>query len=531
MEFFTASDIKHFGQIAGKTYRSYRKRDTDARDIIKKSVWSKTQYWADQVEQRLNQKYRVDFKMIWSQRGLENGQQVSTFKPYTWARFYKIQDANKDIYFTIGVDGPSERLIIKLDYQRRGETTLSQDQTQMCHQVLRPDLERYWISLSLADLNQNVTSWDALLTRTISGIHEFESAYDNVIKQVWPNEVRLARIAYNTMNWLCPSGAYGKSSNPDNHEAKYGYGYEEWLLDFGKRIDDHHYGFLEPVRTNLNAYQGQTFNVWLYAINAITKERFWVGFIRNMQVLTRDQVETAWTHYERKGWLDEMRQQINHVAPEEHDFSDHIGNAIFNIRFKPEETIIYPEPIKVDVNSPVMGYRRYTFIRSQNVVLPEIAHEEKFDFTAGEHGRGNGLTTATYDRNPKTILLERQHSILSYNLYQHLSTVYGKENIGTENRTSYNTVIDLVRCNGDDYYFYEIKIYPSLKQCIREAVGQLLEYSYWPTGRLAKELIIVTVLPANQEVKDYMNNLRLTLGLPIFYQQFALSKMELEDKV
>lgn len=531
MEFFTVDDVEQLALIAGNTYHSQDQTDIQKREKIKQGAWGKTKHWADLLRKQLGNKYRVDFKMIWSQRGWENGTRVSKFKTYTWARVYKAQDANKDIYYTIGVDGPSERLIIKLDYQRQGRTTLSEHQAQRCHQLLRPDQEHYWISLTLADLQQDVTSWEMLIDKTMSVLREYDSVYDNVVKQVWQNKVRLARVAYNTLNWMCLSGAYGKSTNLNNHEAKYGYGYEEWLLDFGKRLDGYHYGFLEPVRTPQNAHQGETFDVWLYTINSATKERFWIGFIRNVQVLMPDQIEVAWNQYEVNGWLDEMRQQINSIEPDQHDFSGHIGKAIFNVRFKPEEATIYLEPIKVDTDSPVMTYQRYVFIDAQGVSLPEVAQEEQFEFNVGEHGTEDGITPSTYDRQAKTIQLAKEHRELSHKLYKHLVNVYGSDNVGTENRTLYNTAIDIVRRDGEDWCFYEIKTYSSLKKSIREAVGQLLEYSYWTTGQLAKELIIVTALPADIETRSYMNNLRSTLNLPIWYQQFDLSQNALSSKV
>ena len=530
MEFFTAADITFFHQIANHTYHSDQPEDVRKSEEVKKGVWNKTQEWANQIGAIVGDKYKIDFKKIWGQRGWDNGKQVSKFKRYTWARLYKPRDANKDIYYTIGVDGPSQRLIIKLDYQREGKTTLSGQQKKLCEQLLETNEERYWVSISLTDLQEDVNSWKTLIDKTVAILREYNAVYENVISQVWPNEVRLARIVYNTTNWICPSGSYGKSTNLANHEAQFGYGYEEWLLDYGKRINGYHYSFLEPIRTSQNAYAGKTYDIWLYTINSATKERFWVGFIRNVEVLTPKQVQDTWKTYQKNGWLDEMRGHITTIDPNQHDFSDYVGNAIFNIRFKPEEATIYPEPLRVDADSPVMGFQRYTFIQSQNAVLPEVAQEEQFNFKAGEHGSNGEAAPSSYDQQAKTIQLTKQHRSLSHKVYEYLVKTYGPENVGTENRTSYNTAIDIVRQDGEEQYFYELKTYPSLKQCIREAVGQLIEYSYWPTGQQAKKLIIVTALAADAETKAYMSNLRSALNIPIYYQQFDLSRNVLVEE-
>lgn len=525
MEFFNVDDIIYFSDIAGKTYRSNDVQSIQKREVIKNGVWGKTKQWADLLRIRLGKEYKVDFRMSWGQRGWENSERVSTFKRYTWARVYKAQDTNKDIYYTIGVDGLSKRLIIKLDYQRHGKTILTTDQAQRAHEFIRPDIEKYWVSIPIVDLDNKLTSWDVLLTKTVATIHDYSFFYDDVINQVWLNEVRLARVAYNTANWICPSGTYGKSTHPSTHEAKYGYGYEEWLFDFNKRIDGHHYAFLEPLRENI--YQGNTYDIWLYTINSKTKERFWVGHIRNVEVLTPDQIHHAWNEYNHNGWLDEMRQQINTVYIDQKDFSDYVGNAIFNARFRPEDANIYPELIKA-VDNAFKDLKHYKLYGIKNVILPEAVQEESFKFVAGEHRVGNNSALLAYDRQPKTIQLARQHSELSHKVYGYLVNMYGDYNVGTEILTPYNTAIDIVRRDGEDYYFYEIKTHPSLKQCIREALGQIIEYSYWPDQQIAKELVIVSSHPVTQQVKEYIANLRNRLKLPITYQQFVLSTNQLQ---
>ncbi|GAB3789845.1 hypothetical protein GCM10028818_59150 [Spirosoma horti] len=251
--------------------------------------------------------------------------------------------------------------------------------------------------------------------------------------------------------------------------------------------------------------------------------------MRNVQVLNSQQIEGAWDYYKEQSWLDEMRQQIANIDSTQIDFSNYVGEAIFNIRFKPEEVTIYSDPIKIGKENPVVSFQRYKFIGVQDVVVPEVMQEESFHFRTGEYGTSDRVLTSEYDRPAKTIQLAKQHNNLCQKLYKYLVSVYGSNNVGRENRTLYNTSIDIVRRDGTKLYFYEIKTYPSLKQNIREAIGQLLEYSYWPMGQLAHELIIVTELPADQETLDYIYNLRVRLNLPISYQQFDLSNNKLQE--
>jgi len=52
--------------------------------------------------------------------------------------------------------------------------------------------------------------------------------------------------------------------------------------------------------------------------------------------------------------------------------------------------------------------------------------------------------------------------------------------------------IDIVVKDKSDLIFYEIKTYPTLKTSIREAIGQLMEYSLWTNQKKAKQLVVIT---------------------------------------
>jgi len=61
---------------------------------------------------------------------------------------------------------------------------------------------------------------------------------------------------------------------------------------------------------------------------------------------------------------------------------------------------------------------------------------------------------------------------------------------------------------GSDYIYYEIKTGLSAQSCIREALGQLLEYSYWPGGQSADQLVIVGEPPLDDNARAYLETLR-----------------------
>ncbi|MFT5717972.1 MAG: hypothetical protein ACI9T7_002171 [Oleiphilaceae bacterium] len=80
----------------------------------------------------------------------------------------------------------------------------------------------------------------------------------------------------------------------------------------------------------------------------------------------------------------------------------------------------------------------------------------------------------------KKLNIRLKHNDYQELLYKELVIIHGKENVGTEVNVN-GTSIDLVVKKGEDkYWFYEIKTASTAKACIRQALGQIFEYSYWP---------------------------------------------------
>lgn len=122
-----------------------------------------------------------------------------------------------------------------------------------------------------------------------------------------------------------------------------------------------------------------------------------------------------------------------------------------------------------------------------------------------------------------------RHNKLGETLYSILETKYGKENIGSNIDTGRGTCIDIVVRVKKGLLYYEIKTGGDIKTCIRDAVGQLLEYSYWPGGTEAKSLIIVTENQMTPDAYQYLETLRERFSLPILHQRLDMKSKTLED--
>lgn len=350
------------------------------------------------------------------------------------------------------------------------------------------------------------------------------------------HEKRVARICWNTNGWIFPSGKEGKSRFKDSHEAKFGYGHEEWLFDIGKIIGGYHYGFLEPVRKQQQAFINNVFTIWLYTIDSDTKKRYWAGELFNVEVLTGEQADGIKKEYEKRGWLKEMGQQIKNSRANPKGFSNYKGIDLFNIRFKVADYKLNKPYTPLPKGHPVISQSRYSFGHFKGNYDVPLKEKSRFRFfppgEIPETITRRDIKTGTHTRKEQEVQIVYLHDAISRSLIFHLRKEYGKNNVTAEHPAGYDdNRIDIVVKTKKGLIFYEIKTYPSVRTSIRLALGQVLEYAMWPDHNKAKELIIVTPPSSEHEiVRKYMEHLRNTLHIPVYWQSFDAEKNILSDK-
>ncbi|SNC77640.1 hypothetical protein SAMN06265337_4239 [Hymenobacter gelipurpurascens] len=345
---------------------------------------------------------------------------------------------------------------------------------------------------------------------------------------------RIARLAWNSMGWMQPSGPSGKSTDSSTHEGKHGYGHEEWLFDTNRLLNGYHYGFLEPVRRNQQHHAGATFDVWLYTMNRDTKKRYWVGEITNLMVLTEEEAKEVEDQYRQNGWLAEMEREIKASGADESGFSHWKGVKLFNVKFMPEELVVNEPYIELAASHPVVEHSRYNFSIFKEAYQVTEDQEDDFAFmpsTATSSAGVSTLKTSTYLQPAKRKQIKFLHKLLSDELAAVLRIDYGAANVTQEHPGGYNsTSIDIVVNTGSGLTFYEIKTYPSVRVSIREALGQIMEYCYFHNKVKASTLVIVTHQDINLKTKQYLQHLRTTLKLPIYYQYFNRTTQTLSSR-
>lgn len=379
--------------------------------------------------------------------------------------------------------------------------------------------------ISVSDIEKIVDLFDYLLP-----------LYKYVQFGISQNEKRIARICWNDKDWLFPSGQEGKSKNIDTHEAKHGYGHEEWIFDTGKQIDSYHYGFLEPIGKQHQAFENKCYDVWLYTINNKTKQRYWIGEIKNLEVIDRTTSEEIKKEYIRKGWFKEMEQQIKRSGANSDGFSNWKGVDLFNVRYLPSNLMVNSPYYELPSDHPVRGLSRYAFaFYKEEFNLTEALEEETTIEPSGKmppEDKDGKVKKKKYRREEKAIEITFLHEAISKSLTAELKKEYGLKKVEREYNMQNGSKIDIVVWDNEDIIFYEIKTYPSLKASIREAIGQLMEYSLWTNQKRAQKLVVVTQPCLNfTQAKRYFQFLRDTYDLPIYYQSYDYENKILSELV
>jgi hypothetical protein len=344
------------------------------------------------------------------------------------------------------------------------------------------------------------------------------------------NEQRIARLAYNTNGWVLPSGFEGKSKSRESYEFKNGYAHEEWLLDLNKTINGYHYGFLEPINKNYSKYIGQVFDIYLFTINSFTNEKFWVGKLSNVEIIDEETSEKVKSAYIQKGWYKEMERDLEMQGLDSSKIGKWPGMHLFNLRFKTENFEKYPDNTYVQNDDPSISSFHYVLLHVNET--PKIEKQANGKFILGRCNPSRRFEGKKITKKIEERLVEYPfiHHQISKALEKTLKESY--DEVYPEHDTGFKTSVDLVGVKGKKIHFFEIKTYSDTRTCIRQAIGQLLEYCCYPDRCLADELYIVT--PHNikdEKLITYLKSLKKNIGVPIRYLAYNLEERKITQTI
>ena len=345
-------------------------------------------------------------------------------------------------------------------------------------------------------------------------------------------ETRIARMCWNSLGWVKPSGRKGKSTSK-SHEKIYGYGHEEWNFDSEKVIDGYKYGFLEAVQRNRDLYIGMIIDVMLYTVNSETKLKYWIGKLQDVEIIDRKESLSIYNQHKRNGWLEDMKNDLESLNLSNGLLNEYITKAeIFNIKFKFDNihNSIFEKPQPAKPNDPRLKGAWYVLYHLKDGQDSNLGLVTKpgFDFNSGS-------TTPTSEEEKKikktfeagTVEYVNRHDKIQNGFLKYLQNIYGVNNVRRE-CTSYGQArIDIVRETPDGPIFYEVKSYNHLSTSLRVALGQLFEYNFYPDVQNAIKIVLVSDLPPDNEFEKYIIHLNKFIKIPLSYIYFDTDKKEI----
>ena len=329
-----------------------------------------------------------------------------------------------------------------------------------------------------------------------------------------PAAGKLCRICWNTEHWRRPSlsaAAFETNSYVHTH----GFGHEEWLFNFEWMIDGHRFAFLQPINKFRDTYEGTTFPILLYTL---TPERTFlaVGVLHNVYIPTKSELQAVFAQFEQNAWIEQMRADLTRINVPTTMLESPEPWELANIRFTPKDVHrLDPMPAFTPGKggAPLITNRYMPF--NWDGALGFVAGGSSADdlgvLSEGDPRRSEALRQRAAQQgteiDPKHVrmqnrlfvALKKRHAVVTY-----------EENF-----------IDLCGRDPGCVTYYELKTDPTARMCIRNALGQLLDYSYYKESAQAECLVVVGETPATSADRRYLEVLRTQFGLPIKYGWFS----------
>lgn len=328
-----------------------------------------------------------------------------------------------------------------------------------------------------------------------------------------------ARICYNTLDWKRPSGFEGKGVSKNIYERENGFGHEEWLFDESKIIDGYHYAFLQPM--GCFTYAGEIVDVHLYC-RSLMSGKLYLGILHNVECITSKQYKDAYKIYVKNGWLKEMKSDITAIGGNTGAL-DNNNYPLFNIRFKLKDMDINLSNPRIisedDPNTRSSRYRRYS--KKGDIKFSNIPDKEKKQHKAVEL---KSEQKVQFNTDVRQVSYDPLHNKMQ-NAIKKILERTGKYKTVLIEKNSVDIIA--VSLNGKKDY-YELKTYAA-KASIRAALGQILEYVHYPAEKNADRMIIVGPNKPDKYDVLYLQYLRDTYKLPVWYQRYSFENNSLSE--
>ncbi len=172
-----------------------------------------------------------------------------------------------------------------------------------------------------------------------------------------------------------------------------------------------------------------------------------------------------------------------------------------------------PQKFKAEEYYKIMHDEPKGWIKRLNDILIREIPSNRIQFNQGLHIAEEADSRSC---SPEMVKVQHLHNDLMRRLFYQLCQQYGVENVGTENHIG-TKKIDVVVRTGEGFNIYEIKTGKDPRSCVREAMGQILDYAFFECEDVIHKMIIVGAAQETKEVSTYLAKFREKNALEIYY--------------
>lgn len=247
-----------------------------------------------------------------------------------------------------------------------------------------------------------------------------------------------------------------------------------------------------------------------------------MGCLHCAKCISKADSTKAYAYYKEQGWLEEIKKELQAVGIESvPDFME--PEVMFNVKFRFSRTTINYSNQPVIISEELENRNRYK--------LMDLEFNLKFKKASQNHT--TYLSTDDYTRTTegKTTNVNPLHKKIQNAVKEALSGEYEEMLFEQYSKNDYGQRIDIVGKSGEELHYFEVKTSNSAKLCIREALGQILEYANYPSVSKASKLFIIGAYAPDDQDKEYIKFLRGRYRLPIWYCWYSFEKEQLSGPI
>lgn len=524
-DFFTEKELTSFSKLISRKY--YNKDDAvdiNIGNFISSVIWKKTKLW----RQKLTVKgwFKDNDKFSWQTRS--NSNKGNLYKEYTWFKVFPNSCTTQLIFFTVGV-GLNGDLEYKLDIQEN-------------HNFFTDEYKKWFFQIRdqkgaglqrISKGNVSNESWESLIEKSNAFFDMHITLFRSIQSHFWP-EKRLMRLVWNENEWCSPTKKIyypaAQSQSTKSHHEKYGFGFEEWLLNPRYHIDGIQYGFIQGV-DKMPSSKCYIDELFLYSIDPTSKTKYLVGKLNKVKIYHNENEIKSSVLRIYESFRIYMIEELKEIKSDTKLISKIKLRP--NLSFKIEDAIMYDELIAIP-NSFLNG-ERFTALKIQDeikIFLNEIEIRQntlKFEFSEGNQTGSDSYSQETIGMQR---VVNRTHANITNDLHCYLesNTEYEGYLISTEKSRIGNNLIDCVAIKDNRLLLFEAKTNNSVLKNVRQALGQILEYALLDKNLRIEKLIIVGPAKPTERDMVFLNSLQECVTLPLSYWSYSYEENNILNK-